>query len=76
MTQPILIAPVTRVIARVLDAWLYDLRDGDVWGELTDEEISDVACDIADSLNPRPDPDDPCKWWITLPSADGTLPQS
>ena len=69
MTQPILIAPVTRAIAQVINDWLDDL-----FVDLDEDEVELIACSIANDLSAQPDPDDPCRWWITLPSADGTDP--
>ena len=66
MTQPITLAPVTRTISTLL----YDcLVDG--WGI---EDVDDIALFVASQLSTRPDPDNPRRWWITLPSADGSDP--
>jgi hypothetical protein len=61
--QPITIAPVTRTILEVL---VDCFEDG--WSE---EDADDIAFNIANALSPQPDPDDPCKWTITLASPDG-----
>ena len=69
MTQPILLAPVTRAVAAIIADWLdaFEL-------ELEEDEVALIACNIANELSARPDPDDLRRWWITLPSADGTDP--
>jgi hypothetical protein len=69
MTQPILLAPVTRAIAEIISDWMDDCA-----GDLDEDEIGYIACSIANELSAQPDPDDPRRWWITLPSADGTDP--
>lgn len=70
MTQPILLAPVTRAIAQLISEWADDF---DSW-PLADDVIDLIACSIANDLSAQPDPDNPRRWWITLPSADGTDP--
>lgn len=63
-------APLTRTITAVLSDWLEDPE------MQKDIVIEDIAANIARILSPQPDPDDPRKWVITLPTADGTRPDS
>jgi hypothetical protein len=62
MTHPITIAPVSRTIALLLRSCLEE--------ELDDPD--EIGGFIAQQLSPRADPNDPRRWWITLPSADGS----
>ena len=64
MTQPITIAPVVRAIKGFLEPCLEEEWD----------DVGEIAFFIANQLSPQPDPDDPRRWRITLPSADGTDP--
>lgn len=64
IVQPITIAPVSRRISNLLAACLDDDWD----------DPDEIAGFIANQLSARPDPDDPRRWWITLPSADGSDP--
>lgn len=64
--QPITVAPVTRTVSEVIA----DCLD-DGWGL---EDVDDIALQVVNALSPQPDPGNPKRWWITLPSADGTDP--
>jgi hypothetical protein len=58
------VVPVARRIADLLASCLEDEWD----------DPDEIGGFIAHQLSARPDPDDPLKWWITLPSTDGTDP--
>jgi hypothetical protein len=60
MTQPIPIAPVSRTIAALLRSCLDDEWD----------DPDEIAGFISHQLSPQPDPDDPRRWCITLPSEE------
>ena len=56
--------PVSRRIASLLSACLEEEWD----------DPDEIGGFVAQQLSPRADPDDPRRWWITLPSADGSDP--
>jgi hypothetical protein len=66
--QPITVAPVTTVVSEIIADCLLD-----GWGI---DDVNDIALQVVNAISPQADPKDPCKWTITLPSADGTLPDS
>lgn len=60
-SDPSLSAPLARAIEHLIEPCL---EEG--W------EAGDIAGFVANQLRPQPDRNNPLRWWITLPSADGT----
>jgi len=64
MTQPITIAHVSRAIQSFLEPCLAEGWD----------DTGEIAFFIANQLSAQPDPNNLRRWWITLPSVDGSDP--
>jgi hypothetical protein len=62
MVDSLAAAPVTRTISSAIYDCLIEGWDA--------QDVDDIALVVVNALSPQPDPDDPCKWTITLPSAD------
>jgi hypothetical protein len=58
------VAPVARAVSDLVKSCLEEEWD----------DPDEIGNYVANQLSARPDPDEPRRWWITLPSADGTTP--